>query len=128
MVRRRSARYMVNLAVELVTDGREQWVALQDVSKTGMFLEVAPQPQVGKEVAIAIAPEGHRVVTAALVTHALDDAEARVLSRAPGIGVAFQADATFAHAIDRIVRARQAIADATSAHVVIADKEPRLLE
>ena len=123
----------MSLPVELYATGQKQCVALQDLSRSGMFLQVTPPLPVGAEVHIAIAPEGRRLVTAATVAHSLAEADARVLGRSAGVGIAFRppldpADELFAIAIDRLVRAQRANRELTGAHIVVADPSTRLLE
>ncbi|MDB4958011.1 MAG: DNA-binding response regulator [Myxococcales bacterium] len=132
-MRRQTDRYAMSLPVELFATGQKQCVALADLSRSGMFLQVSPPPPVGAEVHIAIAPEGRRVVTAAIVTHSLVEADARALGRQPGVGIAFRApidpaDELFAIAVDRLVRAQRAQSELRGAHIVVADPSTRLLE
>lgn len=101
---------------------------MEDVSQAGMFLAVASRPPIGAEMSVALEHHGGRVVCAARVTHSIALPEARALGRSPGIGVELlHPSGRFADALDRVLRrARQAPVDRI--HVVVADREPRLLE
>ncbi len=131
-MRRRADRYSVELPVELVTPERRRVVSVQDLSRTGMFLQLAQPLPNGTRVQIAMTVEGQRRVTAATVTHALADADARLLGREPGIGIAFResiglTDELFALAVDRLIREVRT-APRSRGHIVVADPETRLLE
>lgn len=126
-------RYTLDLAVELIVDGDRHEVALQDLSRTGMFLRTATLLAVGRSVRVAISPEGRRVATTARVTHSLGEADARVLGRAAGVGIAFcepaeALDHLFAIAVDRVLRACRATTSPVAMHIVVADPETRFLE
>jgi len=121
------------LTVEITAQGMTQKVSLQDLSRTGMFLQMsAPFPN-GTELQVAIAHEGRRVYAHANVTHSLPEAEARSLGRVAGVGIAFQSafspmDHMFQIAIERIVRERRTSVRPAGLHVVIADRSVRVLE
>jgi CheY-like chemotaxis protein len=123
----------MDLPVEITAQGMTQRVALQDLSRTGMFLQMtAPFPN-GTELQVAIVHEGRRLYTHANVTHSLPDAEARSLGRVAGVGIAFQSaispmDHLFQIAVERIVRERRTTARPVGLHVVIADRSIRVLE
>jgi CheY-like chemotaxis protein len=123
----------MDLPVEITAQGMTQRVALQDLSRTGMFLQMtAPFPN-GTELQVAIVHEGRRLYTHANVTHSLPEAEARSLGRVAGVGIAFQsAISPMAHlfqiAVERIVRERRTTARPVGLHVVIADRSIRVLE
>jgi CheY-like chemotaxis protein len=123
----------MDLPVELFAMGQRRWVALQDLSRSGMFLQTLEPLEVGAKVHVAIAPEGRRLVTTARVTHVLSAAEAAALGRHPGMGVEFRepadpADHLFAIAVERLVRDHRATAPAPGAHIVVGDSDTRLLE
>ena len=132
-VRRQADRYTMDLPVEITAQGMTQVVMLQDLSRTGMFLQMtAPFPD-GTQLQLGIVHEGRRLVTLANVTHSLPEAEARSLGRTAGVGVAFgparaPMDHVFAIAIERMVRERRASARPAGLHVVIADRSVRVLE
>lgn len=121
-------------AVELFAAGRRHCVTLGDLSRTGMFLHLSPPLEVGARVLVALDCDGRRHVTAACVTHRLDEAEAAALGRRAGIGIELceptdASDQLFAIAIDRLVRARRAALAAPGHHrVVFADSQPALRE
>lgn len=123
----------MELDVEVTAQGITQRVTLQDLSRTGMFLQMsAPFPN-GTELQVAIRHEGRRLYAHANVTHSLSDAEARSLGRVAGIGIAFQSafspmDHLFQIAIERLVRERRTSARPAGLHVVIADRSVRVLE
>lgn len=124
----------MDLQVELTALGQRQWVALQDLSRTGMFLQVSRPIPIGTPVQIAIAiGEGKRVVTAATVTHLLMPEDALRLGRYPGVGVRFRepadpADQMFALTIERLCRAQRSTTPNTGLHIVIADGDTRMLQ
>ena len=123
----------MDLPVELYARGQRRWVALQDVSRSGMFLQTLEPLEIGTEVHVAIAPEGRRLVTTARVTHVLAATDAAALGRHPGMGVEFGepadvAEHLFAIAVERIVRDKRATAPEPGAHIVIGDPDTRLLE
>ncbi|MDB4960142.1 MAG: hypothetical protein JWP01_141 [Myxococcales bacterium] len=123
----------MDLPVELYAMGQRRWVALQDLSRSGMFLQTLEPLEVGAEIHVAIAPEGRRQVTIARVAHVLTSEEAAALGRHPGMGVEFRApeqpgDHLFTIAIERLLREHRATAPDPGAHIMVADTEPRLLE
>jgi CheY-like chemotaxis protein len=124
----------MDLQVELTVEGQRQWVALQDLSRTGMFLQVSRPIPIGTKVQVAFAVgDGKRVATAATVTHLLVPEDALRLGRYPGIGVQFReaaepADQLFALAIERLCRAQRAHVPVTGLHLVIADGDTRMLQ
>lgn len=123
----------MDLPVEITAQGMTQQVTLQDLSRTGMFLQMwAPFP-VGTEIQVCITHEGRRFYALANVTHSLSEAEARSLGRSAGVGIAFQQaltpmDQLFALAVERLVRDRRAKTQPLGMHVVIADRSVRVLE
>lgn len=133
IVRRRADRYTLDLPVELFASGQRRWVALQDLSRSGMFLQTLEPLEVGSKVHVAIAPDGRRHVTTARVTHVLDAENAAALGRHPGMGIEFRqptdtSDHLFMLAIERIIRDKRATAPEPGAHIVIGDPDTRLLE
>jgi CheY-like chemotaxis protein len=123
----------MDLPVELFANGQRRWVALQDLSRSGMFLQTLEPLEIGSKVHVAIAPDGRRLVTTARVTHVLDAEEAAALGRHPGMGIEFReptdtADHLFMLTIERIVRDKRATAPAPGAHIVVGDPDTRLLE
>jgi CheY-like chemotaxis protein len=132
-VHRNADRYTMDLPVEVTAQGMTQRVSLQDLSRTGMFLQMSAPFPIGTELQIAISHEGRRLHALANVTHSLADAEARSLGRVAGVGVAFQSaitpmDHMFAIAIERLVRERRTSVRPVGLHVVIADRSIRILE
>ena len=109
----------MDLQVELSVDGQRQWVALQDLSRTGMFVQLARPIPVGARVHVAISLDGKRVITGGRVMHMLPPAEATKLGRYPGVGIAFRepndpADQMFAITVDRLPPATRLHAHARS--------------
>ena len=132
-MRRKADRYTMDLQVELVADRRRQVVALQDISRTGMFLQLSQPIPIGTKVQIAFVSDGKRVATGATVTHLLAPPDALRLGRYPGIGVQFReptdpGDQLFAVAIERLCRAQRTNAPITGLHIVIADGDTRILQ
>jgi len=127
-VHRRVNRYAIDLPVELLAPGVRERVAMQDVSPSGMFLAVAAPLPIGAQLAVALEHRGERVVCAARVTHCLAAPDARVLGRSPGVGIELlHPSDRFATALDRVLQ-RASSAPPDRIHVVIGDREPRLLE
>ena len=124
----------MDLPVELFANGQRRWVALEDISRSGMFLQTIEPLPVGTTVTIAIAPDGKRLTSYAVVTHRLDAESAKALGRHPGMGIAFRAptdpiDHLFAIAVERLLRERRAIAaPVPGAHIIVADGDTRLCE
>lgn len=123
----------MDLPVEITAQGMTRRVLLQDLSRTGMFLQMAAPFPIGTEIQVCVAHEGRRLYALANVTHSLPEAEARSLGRAAGVGIAFQEaltpmDHLFAIAVERLVRERRAQAQPLGMHVVIADRSVRVLE
>src|SRR5262245_63227445 len=80
----------MNLPVELITGGRRVRAVSQDLSLYGMFVRLPSPLPVGTVAQVVISPFAQPVVTTCTVTHVLGEDEARVLSRSPGVGVAFR--------------------------------------
>jgi hypothetical protein len=101
----------MDLTVELFADSGDCRVAMGDLSRSGMFVELAAPRPVGEQVHVAMFFEGRQLATAATVIHALAEPAALVLGRRPGNGLAFaaptrHADALFMRAVDRLVTVR----------------------
>ena len=133
-MRRLADRYTMDLQVELTVDGQRQWVALQDLSRTGMFLQVSRSIPIGTTVGVAMSiGDGKRVVTSATVTHLLVPEDALRLGRYPGIGIQFHeplepTDQLFALAVERLCRAQRSSTPSIGLHIVIADGDTRMLQ
>jgi CheY-like chemotaxis protein len=127
-VPRQNERYA--LAADVMLYASHQWrhVAMQDISRCGMFVSTSPLP-VGTPIVVALDVDGTRVATPARVSHCLSADEARALCRTPGIGIAFRepVDAEFAAAIEQLLR-RARTKQPREYHIVVADSEPRVLE
>jgi CheY-like chemotaxis protein len=129
-VPRQSDRYAQDLVVELYAHGEWRNVALQDVSRTGMFLATSAPIEAGTPVIVAFADdEDMRVACQARVTHVLRESDAITLGRTAGIGVVFREpqDAAFAAAIEELLR-RARTRQPEHSHIVVGAAEPRLLE
>lgn len=123
----------MELRLEIFAEGRRQWVTLQDLSRTGMFLRMDEPLGSRSRVLVALQYEGRRVVTTAHVTHVLRVDEARVLGRSPGVGIEFReplnaTDQLFALVVERVIRAWRTDSEPRKAHVIIANGAPDLLE
>jgi CheY-like chemotaxis protein len=123
----------MDLQIELIVDGQRQWVALQDLSRTGMFLQVSRPIPIGTKVHVVLPVGGKRLMTGATVTHLLVPEDALRLGRYPGIGIAFRepidtGDQLFGVTIERLCRAQRTNAPITGLHIVIADGDTRMLQ
>lgn len=134
-MRRRVARIVLNLTVELTTGGRVLRAVSQDVTPFGMFIRMGSPLPVGTEVDLAMSPSGIRLTTSATVVHTMGDEEARMLGRKPGVGVVFrdtgrsQADLEFGAELCRLIEEHpQVRAVADELRIVVADPQTRLLE
>jgi hypothetical protein len=110
-MRRRAERYEMDLKVELFADSGDGRAAMADLSRSGMFVELAAPRPVGEHVHVAMFFEGRQLATAATVIHALAEPNARSLGRRAGNGLAFapptrHADALFLRAVDRLIALR----------------------
>ncbi|HEY3803138.1 MAG TPA: DUF4388 domain-containing protein [Kofleriaceae bacterium] len=110
-MRRRSERYEMDLSVELFADSGDGRVAMGDLSRSGMFVELQQPRPIGEQVHVAMFFEGRQLATAATVIHAIAEPNARGLGRRPGNGLAFaaptrHADALFLRAVDRMIAVR----------------------
>jgi hypothetical protein len=108
-MRRRSERYEMDLTVELFSESDSARVTVADLSRSGMFIELATPRPCGEQVHVAMFFEGRQLATAATVVHGL--AAVNALGRRPGNGLAFaaptrHADALFMRAIDRLLAVR----------------------
>jgi DNA-binding response OmpR family regulator len=134
-MRRRVARIIVNLTVELTAGGQTIRAVSQDVTPFGMFIRMATPLPVGSVVELAMSPGGTRFTTTATVVHSLAEPEARMLGRKPGIGIVFrdtlrdQADLEFQGELIRLIETNPQIDPVDDELViVVADQETRLLE
>lgn len=132
-MRRQADRYTMDLPVDVTAQGMTQRLSLQDLSRTGMFLQMTAPFPVGTELQVAIMHEGRRLYALANVMYSLPAAEAHSLGRVAGVGIAFQQaitpmDHLFSIAIERTVRERRTSARSLGLHVVIADRSVRVLE
>jgi DNA-binding response OmpR family regulator len=123
-MRRIAERFSCRLAAELVAGGASRPAAIDDISRQGLFAEIANPPPVGAEVRIAIAPNGRPLAATGMVVHRLDDAAAIALGRRAGVGIALRPPETpgeelFALALERMIRDHRAAAP-LGLHAVIA--------
>src|SRR5687768_16263401 len=130
-MRRRSARIVLSLTMELTVAGRTIRVVSQDITAFGMFVRMQEPLPVGVVVELAMAPHGVRLTTPAVVVHQLVEDEAIELGRRSGIGVVFQddADGPFVQEIVRLIDSNPQIRKGDDElRIVVADPSPRLLE
>jgi len=130
-MRRRTARIVLNLTVELTVGARTLRVVSQDVTPSGMFIRIPEPVPVGTEVEIAMAPGGSRVMTAATVVHQLGEDEAALLGRKAGIGVVFRGDpdGPFLRAVVAMIEQNPQVRRGDDdLRIVVADPETRMLE
>jgi DNA-binding response OmpR family regulator len=130
-MRRRTARIVLSLTVDLTVEGRTLRVVSQDVTPFGMFVRMPEPLPIGTEVQLAMAPDGVRLTNHGVVVHQLTEAEAAELGRRPGIGVLFKGDpeGAFAQAIVAMIEANPQIARPDDElRIVVADPSTRLLE
>jgi CheY-like chemotaxis protein len=134
-MRRRVARIILNLTVELTAGGQTVRAVSQDVTPFGMFVRMAVPLPVGTVVELAMSPNGSRLTTTATVVHSLSDAEARMLGRKPGVGVVFrdslrdQSDLEFQSELIRLIETNPQIDPvADEMRIVVADPQTRMLE
>jgi CheY-like chemotaxis protein len=130
IVPRQSERYAQDLIVELYANGNWRRTALQDISRTGMFLATNDAVAANATVIVAFTTDdGARVSSLARVTHALAADDAEVLGRARGLGIEFRdpQDAAFSEAVEAILR-RARTRQPEHSHIVVGAAEPRLLE
>lgn len=123
----------MSLPVEVISNGKLVRAVSQDLSPFGMFVRLTPPLPVGTVVQVVLSPNGQRLITTGLVTHALTDAEARTLGRSPGIGVMFRdpvrpQDEQFGDGVRRLLERHAASQPAPALRIVVADAETRLLE
>jgi DNA-binding response OmpR family regulator len=124
---------VINMPVELITGGRRVRAVSQDLSASGMFLRLAPQPAIGTIAQIMVSPFGQPVVTTCFVTHVLGDDEARILGRSPGVGVTFReavrrSDELFHDTMRRLLSRHATERPSDDLRIVVADPQTRLLE
>lgn len=134
-MRRRVARIVVNLTVELTASGQTIRAVSQDVTPFGMFIRLSTPLPVGSVVELAMSPSGVRLTTMATVVHALNEAEARMLGRKPGVGVVFRdsirnlADLEFQGELIKLIETNPQINPVEDElRIVVADPQTRLLE
>lgn len=134
-MRRRVARIILNLTVELTAGGQTIRAVSQDVTPFGMFIRLATPLPVGTTIELAMSPGGVRLSTVATVVHSLTESEARMLGRKPGIGVVFrdslrdQADLEFQGELIKLIETNPQINPIEDElRIVVADPQTRLLE
>lgn len=128
---RRTARIVLNLDVELTLGARTIYAVSQDVTPFGMFIRMEEPLPLGTAVELAIAPQGVRLATAALVVHQLVEAEAHSLGRRPGNGLLFRCDreSPFVRALEQMIEAHpQVVHTEDEMRIVVAGSSTRLLE
>lgn len=134
-MRRRVARIILNLTVELTAGGQTIRAVSQDVTPFGMFIRLSTPLPIGTVVELAMSPNGVRMTTTATVVHSLAEDEARMLGRKSGVGVVFrdalrnQADIEFQGELIKMIESNPQIDPVTDAlRIVVADPQTRLLE
>ena len=70
-MRRRVARIVLNLTVELTAGGQTIRAVSQDVTPFGMFIRLGTPLPVGTVVELSMSPNGVRMLTTATVVHSL---------------------------------------------------------
>ncbi|HEX5057946.1 MAG TPA: response regulator [Kofleriaceae bacterium] len=125
---RQSERYALDLSLDLYASREWRHAAMQDISRTGMFIATSPI-LVGTPVLVSLEHNGTRVTNPARVMHTITSDEARALCRVPGIGLQFHepVDVAFAVAIENLMR-RARTKQPQQFHMVVADSELRVLE
>jgi DNA-binding response OmpR family regulator len=123
----------MNLPVELISAGKKIRAVSQDISPLGMFVRLSPPLAEGSIVQVVLSPNGQRHIMTGQVTHSLNEAEARMLGRFPGIGVMFRdpvrpADEEFLSAIQRLLDHHTPIKAHSDLRILVADPQTRLLE
>ena len=134
-MRRRVARIVVNVPVELTAGDRTARAVSQDVTPFGMFIRMSPPLQVGTVVQVSMAPRGVRLTTSATIVHSLTDEEGQSLGRRGGIGLALrnpprgEGELAFAAELMRMIESNpQVSAPSEELRIVVADPSTRLLE
>jgi CheY-like chemotaxis protein len=134
-MRRRVARIILNLTVDLTAGGQTIRAVSQDVTPFGMFIRMATPLPVGTVVELGMSPGGARLTTTATVVHSLAEPEARMLGRKPGIGVVFRdslrdhADLEFQGELIKLIETNPQINPVEDELIiVVADPQTRLLE
>jgi DNA-binding response OmpR family regulator len=128
-MRRVTDRFVCTLPAEVLVGDARHEAAVQDVSRTGLFIELPQALAAGTEVRVAIAPDGRRVAARGVVVHHLAEHDARALGRRAGVGVALRmpetpADELFALALERMIRSFRAAAP-LGLYAVVADADRR---
>ncbi|MBX3154730.1 MAG: response regulator [Deltaproteobacteria bacterium] len=123
----------MSLPVELIAGGKKFRAITQDLSPLGMFVRLSPPLSVGTEVQIVISPNGQRLLTSGVVTHALGEVEASTIGRFPGVGIVFRepvraSDELFGDAVKRLLEAHAASIPVADIRIVVADPQTRVLE
>ena len=80
---RLSDRYALDLTIELYISHRWERLAVQDISRTGMFISYGAPMALDTPVVVAFVHAGERVLSPGRVTHVLGTEEARLLGRTP---------------------------------------------
>jgi CheY-like chemotaxis protein len=131
-VRRRAARIVLHLDLELTVAGAVLRADTQDVTPFGLFVRLTAPFPVGTPIELAIARDGLRLTADATVVHALGPDEAPALGRHPGNGLALaenQATAAFSAELCRIIEDDPQVTPAADElRIVVADPSTRLLE
>jgi len=130
-MRRRTARIVLSMMVDLTVEGRTVRVLSQDVTPFGMFVRMTEPLPIGTVVDLGMAPDGTRLTTSGVVVHHLSEAEAAELGRRPGVGILFRGDpdGEFAQAIVRMIESNpQVTRPDDELRIVVADSSTRLLE
>jgi DNA-binding response OmpR family regulator len=123
------------MPLEIFENGRKHAGELEDLSSTGMFVRVPdlPTPVPGAILHVAFTDGTQRVATAATVAHVIREADARVLGRWAGIGLALPApvrpnEKEFALAVERLIARQAQQARAVYRRIVVATPHPRMTE
>jgi len=134
-MRRRVARIVVNLTIELTLEGRTTHAMSQDVTPFGMFVRMPTPLPIGTVLQIAMSPSGQRVEATATVVHMLPEDEARMLGRKAGVGVVFRDPGddpmarAFSDELCKLIEENPQLNPVDDElRIVIADPQTRLLE
>ncbi len=134
-MRRRVARIVMNLTVELTGGGRTMRAVSQDVTPTGMFVRMNPPLPVGTVVQVSLLLRGVPLGSSAQVVHSLGEAEAQTLGRHAGVGLRFRApphepgELEFLLELLRLIETSPQVTDKPDElRIVVADPSTRLLE
>jgi DNA-binding response OmpR family regulator len=130
-MRRRAARIVLNLTVEVRAGERVVRGVTQDVTPFGMFVRLDQPLPIGVPVTVAIVGDESPLAARAVVVHALDHANATALGRQPGNGLSFVAgdDGGLVAAVIALIEASpQLTGDGDQLQILVADSSTRLLE